>query len=55
MGWSRDQFAHSVGVSADTVASWEEGSQKISCPSVVEQILRQNEPRDFDARAHQRG
>ena len=44
MGWSRDQLAHSVGVTAETVASWEEGSEKINCPAVVEQILRQYDP-----------
>ena len=43
MGWSREQFAHSVGVTAETVASWEEETQSIDCPSVVGQILRQND------------
>ena len=45
LGWSREQFAHSVGVSAETVALWEEGSEKIGCPVVVEQVLRRNEDR----------
>ena len=45
LGWSRDQFAHSVGVTAETVASWEDESSKINCPSVVEQVLRQQDRR----------
>ena len=51
LGWSREQFAHSVGVSAEKVALWEEGAEKIDCPVVVEQVLRQNEDRfDTDQR-----
>jgi transcriptional regulator with XRE-family HTH domain len=43
IGWSRNQLAHEVGVSAEDVASWEEGSRTIDCPVVLDQVLRQHE------------
>lgn len=55
LGWSRDQLAHSVGVSSDQLAAWEEELGEIACPNAVEQILRQRESRDVsDWRAEAR-
>jgi transcriptional regulator with XRE-family HTH domain len=41
-GWSRDQLGHLIGIDAETLALWEEGSLEISCPIVLEQVLRRN-------------
>lgn len=44
MGWSRDQLGHQIGVDSDTISLWEEGSLAVSCPIVLEQVLRRYEP-----------
>ena len=46
LGWSRDQLAHSVGVSSDQLVAWEEDRGEVQCPRALEQILRQSESRD---------
>ena len=44
MGWSRDQLGHQIAVDSDTISLWEEGSLAVSCPIVLEQVLRRYEP-----------
>jgi len=44
MGWSRDQLGHQIGVASDTISLWEEGSLAVSCPVVLEQVLRRYGP-----------
>jgi len=43
IGWSREQLAHSVGVSVTTLRAWEDGTSPIHCPRAVEQVLTQRE------------
>ncbi len=43
LGWSREQLAHSLGVPADAIQTWENEESRISCPAALEQILRQTE------------
>lgn len=43
IGWSREQLAHSVGVSVTALRAWEDGTAPISCPRAVEQVLAQRE------------
>ena len=47
-GWSRDQLAHQLGVSAEAVAEWEEGASLIGFPAAVEVVLRERD-REGDA------
>lgn len=46
LGLSRDQLAHQLGVSADTIEAWEGGASSISCPHALMQILRNEECAD---------
>ena len=46
IGWSREQLAHSVGISDVTLRAWEDGTTPISCPRAVEQLLSQRETQD---------
>lgn len=51
LGWSREQLAHEVGVSAETIGDWEEGTVAVTCPRALEQVLRQRETqRDRETR-----
>jgi len=43
IGWSREQLAHSVGVSVTALRAWEDGTAPITCPRAVEQLLTQRE------------
>ena len=43
-GWSREQLGHQIGVDSDTISLWEQGSLEVSCPVVLEQVLRRAEP-----------
>ena len=43
LGWSREQLGHRIGVDADTISLWEQGSLEISCPIVLDQIFRSHE------------
>jgi transcriptional regulator with XRE-family HTH domain len=43
IGWSREQLGHQIGVDADTISLWEQGSLEVSCPIVLEQVLRRSE------------
>ena len=45
LGISRNELAHSVGVSPEALGAWEEERGEIACPHALEQILRQNESR----------
>ena len=44
IGWSREQLGHQIGVDSDTISLWEQGSLEVSCPIVLEQVLRSAEP-----------
>ena len=44
LGWSREQLGHRIGVDADTISLWEQGSLEISCPIVLEQVFHRYEP-----------
>jgi transcriptional regulator with XRE-family HTH domain len=43
LGWSRNQLAHRLGVSAEALASWEEEASSIGCPAAAELVLRDAE------------
>ena len=43
-GWSREQLGQQIGVDSDTISLWEQGSLEVSCPVVLEQVLRRAEP-----------
>jgi len=43
IGWSREQLAHAVGVSAMLFRAWVDGTAPVSCPRALEQLLRQRE------------
>jgi DNA-binding transcriptional regulator YiaG len=46
LGWSRNQLAHQLGVSAEDLAAWEEESSSIGCPAAAELLLRDGERTD---------
>lgn len=43
LGWSRDQLAHRLGVSAEALASWEDEATSIGFPAATELVLRDAE------------
>jgi len=49
IGWSREQLAHSVGVSVTALRAWEDGTAPINCPRAVEQVLAQREESEQDS------
>jgi len=50
IGWSREQLAHAVGVSAAALRAWEDGTAAVTCPRALEQLLRQREEPNFPDR-----
>ncbi len=45
LGMSRDQLAHSLGVSPAMVVAWEEEAAEVAYPNALRQILQQSEER----------
>jgi len=39
-GWTQQQLASKIGVTADVIASWEVGDAPIACPDAVRSVLR---------------
>ena len=43
LGLSRNQLAYRLGVPAQLVEEWEAGASDVTCPSALNQILREEE------------
>lgn len=39
-GWTREQLASKIGVTADLIASWESGDVPIACSDAIRSVMR---------------